>query len=157
MGPWKVLAAMLALGLAPVTYAKGNFQAQGTISDVQRHGVEITFRFSGSVSLGYATAPQGDAARTWEQVALRATGIEIHIGDWTQVHRPSEKASQPDTERIYSRLSELMKAGSIVQLSVDNPSLSFSNIGELTGVSGTFVYAVIRNEAAEQTLPADAR
>ena len=149
MDSWKVLVAMLALGLTPVTYAKGNFQAQGTIADVQKQGIDITFKFSGSLSLGYATAPQGDAARKMEQVALRVTGIEIHIGDWTQAHRPSEKASKPDVERIYSRLSDLMKAGSIVQLSVDNPSLSFSNTGELTGVSGTFVYAVIRNEAAE--------
>lgn len=150
MNAWKIVALAMAVAVAPVAYPKGNFQARGTISNVERHGVEINFRFAGTMSVGYATAPRSDPKRKWSNIALDAADVTVHISDWTQAHHPSEKAAQPETERIFALLTELMKSGSVVQLSVDNPSLSFSNVGELTRVSGTFVYARISDQ---RTMP----
>jgi hypothetical protein len=133
-----VLAAVLTV--SSVAYPKGIFQAEGKIAQLERRGEAITFRFVGKISFGYATAPDADPRRRWKDIAWDATDVAVHISDWTQPFKPSVRADRPETERIYATLSELMKTGRAIQFSVDNPSLSFSNVGQLTRVSGTFIY-----------------
>jgi len=141
MTPGKLLIVLAAvLTVSPVAYSKGIFQAEGKIAEIERRGDAITFRLVGKISFGYATAPDGDPKRRWKDIAWDAADVAVHIGDWTQPFKPSERADRPETERIYATLSKLLKTGRAIQFSVDNPSLSFSNVGQLMRVSGTFIY-----------------
>jgi hypothetical protein len=138
---WKVLTVFAAaLAVSPVAYPKGIFQAEGKIAQLERRGDAIMFRFVGTISFGYATAPDADPRRRWKHIAWEAADVAVYIGEWTQPFKPSKRADHPETERIYATLSELMKTGHGIQFSVDNPSLSFSNVGQLMRVSATFIY-----------------
>lgn len=139
---WNAVALLaVVLAVSPAAYAKGIFQAEGRISELQRRGDEITFRFVGKISFGYSTAPNTDPRRQWKDIDFEATDISVQVGDWTQPHKPAERADPPVADRIYAKLSDLTKIGRAVRFSVDNPSLSFSNVGQLVRVSGTFIYA----------------
>ena len=142
----RTVALSIVLAMASVAHAKGSFQAEGTISDLQRRGDEVTLRFAGKISFAYATAPAGDSRREWKDLNVIAAGVTLKIRDWTRRNTPGEKAAPAELNReldsIYTGLSDLARAGRIVRISIDNPQLSFSNIGELVGVSGTFIYAV---------------
>ena len=121
--------------------AKGIFQAQGKIADVRQTDGSITFRFTGSISFGYATAPDDNPKRRWKDLHWDYVDLTVQVGNWTQRSKPSERAAQSDAAQILPALSELASAGRQMQFSIDNPTLSFSNRGELIGVSGTYVYA----------------
>ena len=134
------LCAIL-LAAACAAEAKGIFQAQGKIADVREKDDSITFRFTGWISFGYATAPEDNPKRRWKDLRWDYADVTVQVGNWTQRTKPFEKATQSDAAQILRALSELASAGRQMQFSIDNPTLSFSNRGELVGVSGTYVYA----------------
>jgi hypothetical protein len=139
---WRALALLAALTVAPAVSAKGIFQAEGVISDVQRRDNEVTFRFAGTISFGYATAPNANPTRQWKDVNFVVTDIPVQVSGWTSVRNPGVSAEAAEIDRICSKLAELAKSGRRVRFSLDNPMLSFSNVGELVRASGTYVYAV---------------
>jgi hypothetical protein len=142
----RTIALFVVLAMASTAHAKGSFQAEGIISDFQRRGDEVTLKFTGKISSTYATAPAGDSRREWKDLTVIAAGITLKIGDWTRRNKPDETADRAEVDREVDRisadLSDLVKAGGAVRISVDNPQLTFSNIGELVRASGTFIYAV---------------
>jgi hypothetical protein len=121
--------------------AKGIFQAQGKIMQVQKAGDSITFRFAGWISTGYASAPDSNPKRRWYNLRWDAVDVPVTLGDWTQLHDPERKDERPDVETLHASLRELSDRGRLVVFSVDNPGLHFSNRGQLTRVSGTRIYA----------------
>jgi hypothetical protein len=140
---WKSLvAAFVGTLFLSAALAKGNFQGEGIVSEVQKSGEEVTFRYVGSISLAYATAPAGDPKRQWNSITVDTANILVRIRNWTESHNPSKRANLPDVDRIFQMLSALAVPGRKVVISVDNPSLSFSNLGDLTAIDGTYVYAV---------------
>jgi hypothetical protein len=139
---WPALALLAALAAAPAVHAKGIFQAEGTISEVRRVGDELTFKFAGTISFGYATAPDADPNRQWKDTNFSVRGIPLQVSGWTSVRNPGVRSDAAEIERICSKLVDLAKKGSRVRVSLDNPTLSFSNIGQLVRASGTFIYAV---------------
>lgn len=132
---------VVALAAWSAAQAKGIFQAEGKITELQKNGNVITFRFVGQISFGYATAPETHPKRKWRNIGWDAADISVRIGDWTKRYKPSEKDAHPDAEQIYKNLSELAKADRLIQFSLDNPTFSFSNNGQLLRVSGTYIYA----------------
>ena len=138
----RAVALIVVLAMAFPAHAKGAFQAEGKISDVQTRANEVTLRFTGQISLGYATAPPGDSST--QDLNITTAGVTLKIRDWTRRHRPDEKADPAETareiDRIYTNLADLAKGGRTVRVSIDNPQLAFSNVGQLVGVSGTFIY-----------------
>jgi hypothetical protein len=135
--PWKFLPSLIAALLMSTTAAaKGNFQAEGKLSEVRTNGEEVTFRFVGGLSLTYSFT-----ATTQNLISLESADVVVHIRNWTQEHNPSVAAGRPDTERVFATLSTLAETGRTVKVSIDNPSLTFSNLGQLTELSGTYVYA----------------
>lgn len=138
-GKLALCATLLAVSCA--ADAKSIFQAQGKIAEVRQKGDSITFRFTGWITFGYATAPDDNPKRRWKDLGWDYVDVTVQVGNWTQRTKPSEKATQSDAAQILRALSELASAGSQVQFSIDNPTLSFSNRGDLVSVSGTYVYA----------------
>jgi hypothetical protein len=138
-----VKTALLAILLAAccAAQAKGIFQAQGKIADVRQSNDSITFRFTGWISFGYATAPDDSPKRRWKDMGWDNADVTVQIGNWTQRVKPTEKATQSDAAQILPTLSELAASGRRMQFSIDNPTLSFSSGGQLVGVSGTYIYA----------------
>jgi hypothetical protein len=63
--------------------AKGIFQAQGKITQVQKAGDTITFRFSGWISSGYASAPDSDPKRRWR--SLRWDTVDVPVPSLARV------------------------------------------------------------------------
>jgi hypothetical protein len=120
--------------------AKGNFQAQGIVSEVQRSGDAITFRFVGRIQLVYSSGAI-DPQAPQKLIEFESASVLIHVAGWIQRYNPTEAAEQPDTELTYTTLAALAKSERLVVLSVDNPSLTFSNTGSPVQVSGTYVYA----------------
>lgn len=139
---WNTLALLVVLAVAPAAHAKGIFQAEGAISGLQRYGDEVTFRFVGKISFGYATAPDGDARRQWRDLSFVAADISVQVDGWTRARSPAVRADDAEVDQIYAKLTELQKTGRAVRFSLDNPNLSFSNVGQLVRASGTFIYAV---------------
>jgi hypothetical protein len=121
--------------------AKGIFQAQGRITQVQRAGDSITFRFSGWISSGYASAPDSDPKRRWRDMRWDSVDISVTLGDWTRPHEPERRDERPDVDAVHASLDDLAGRDRVVVFSVDNPGLHFSNKGQLTRVSGTHIYA----------------
>jgi hypothetical protein len=121
--------------------AKGIFQAQGKIAQVQKNGNAITFRFSGWITSGYATAPDSNPKRRWHDMRWDTANVAVTLGDWTQLHEPERKDDRPDVDALYASLRDLSERGRLVVFSVDNPGLHFSNGGQLTRVSGTRIHA----------------
>ena len=121
--------------------AKGIFQAQGKIADVRQSNDSITFRFTGWISFGYATAPDDSPKRIWKNMRWDKADVTVQVGNWTQRYEPTEKATQSDAAQVLPTLSELAGSGRQMSFSIDNPTLSFSNRGQLVGVSGTYIYA----------------
>jgi hypothetical protein len=135
--PWKSFPFLIAALLFSTTVAaKGNFQAEGKLFEVRKSGEEVTFRFVGGLSLTYLST-----ATTQNLITLESADVVVHIRNWTQEHNPSVAAGRPDTERVFTALARLAETGRAVKLSIDNPSLTFSNVGRLTELSGTYVYA----------------
>jgi hypothetical protein len=122
-------------------HAKGIFQAQGSITQVRKEGDAITFRFSGWISSGYASAPDSNPKRRWHALRWDTADVSVTLGDWTQPHEPERKDEHPDEGALYASLRELAEHGRPVVFSLDNPGLHFSNSGQLTRVSGTYIYA----------------
>jgi hypothetical protein len=120
--------------------AKGIFQAQGRITQVQKAGDAITFRFSGWISSGYASAPDSDPKRRWRSLRWDTVDVPVTLGDWTRPHEPERKDERPEVDAIQASLSELAGRDRVV-FSLDNPGLHFSNKGQLTRVSGTRIDA----------------
>jgi hypothetical protein len=145
----RTIALVVVLAIASTAHAKGSFQAEGIISDFQRRGDEVTFRFTGRISSTYATAPAGDSRREWKDLTVIAAGITLKIGDWTRRNKPDERADPAEVgrevDRVSTDLSALAKVGRAVRISVDNPQLTFSNIGALVRASGTFIYVAALN------------
>jgi hypothetical protein len=139
---WSTLALLAVLVVAPAAHAKGIFQAEGAISELQRHGDEVTFRFVGKLSFGYATAPDSDPRRQWKDLSFVATDIAVRVDGWTRARSPAVRADDAEVDQIFAKLAELQKTGRAVRFSLDNPNLSFSNVGQLVRASGTFIYAV---------------
>src|SRR5262245_30533743 len=98
-----VCTAMLALSLA--AYAKGNFQARGTLSDVQVSHGEIWFKFTGEVSVGYETAPEGHPIRKWQQMELRVIDLPMFIANWTEAYNSEKKSPHPPLDKLFATLS----------------------------------------------------
>ena len=140
----RAVALIVVLAMAFPAHAKGAFQAEGTISDVQTRADELTLRFTGKISLGYATASAGDSSTQWKDLNIITSGVTLKIRDWTRRHGPDEKADPAEIareiNRIYTDLADLAKGRRTVRVSIDNPQLAFSNVGHLVGVSGTFIY-----------------
>jgi hypothetical protein len=122
-------------------HAKGIFQAKGKITQVQKTGDAITFRFSGWITSGYASAPDSDPKRRWHSLRWDTADVAVTLGDWTQLHEPERKDERPDVDALYASLRVLSERGRVVLFSVDNPGLHFSNEGQLTRVSGTRIHA----------------
>lgn len=137
----KFVFLVIVLAACSAAHAKGIFQAEGKIAELQRDKDAITFRFVGWISFGYATAPDDHPKRRWKDISWDAADIAVRVGDWTQRYKPAEKADRPDAEQIHATLSELVKSGRPIGFSLDNPSLSFSNKGQLVRASGTYIYA----------------
>jgi hypothetical protein len=121
--------------------AKGIFQAQGRIAQVQRAGNAITFRFSGWITSGYASAPDSNPKRRWHNMGWDAADVSVTLGDWTRPHEPERADERPDVDALYASLRDLAERGRTVVFSLDNPGLHFTNRGQLTRVSGTQIYA----------------
>ena len=139
---WKALVIFAVVSIISIAaVAKGNFQAEGKVFEVESRNGEVEFRFKGKITMSYATALIDDPKRQWNHIALESTDVPIRIGDWTRRHKPDQVATHPDTQLIYTELSNFAKSGQLVQLSIDNPSLTFSNVGVLVNISGTYVYA----------------
>jgi hypothetical protein len=140
----RAVALIVVLAIAIAAYAKGAFQAEGTISDLQTRPDEITLRFTGKISLGYATTAASDSTQ-WKDLDINTLGVTLTIHDWTSRHRPDQKADPAETDReisrIYTELAEYAKSSRPLRISIDNPQLTFSNDGQLVRVSGTFIYS----------------
>jgi len=142
MSTWKpLLAATFALGVVAGALAKGNFQAEGLVSDVQVQGTVLTFRYVGSLKLAYATAPAGNPRQQWKTVEFEAVDVEVRIENWTEGHHPSKPAVTPEVAQVAKTLSDLADTKRKALVAIDNPVLAFTNIGLLTRVSGSYVYA----------------
>lgn len=139
LSAWKVLLAIVAaLALPALGHAKGNFQAEGRITGLEAHEDEITFRFAGTISFRYLSAPENGESRL---MTFEARDLPVHIANWTEPYKPSVRARQSATRQVCAKILDLMKSDQPLALSVDNPSLVFSNTGELVRVNGTFFYA----------------
>ena len=136
-----LLAATFALGAMASALAKGNFQAEGFLSDVQVQGTVLTFRYVGSLELAYATAPAGSPQALMKSLKFEAVDVPVRIENWTERYDPVKRAASPDVAQVAEALSTLAATKRRVLISIDNPVLSFSNIGQLTHVSGSYVYA----------------
>jgi len=136
-----LLAATLALGVVSGALAKGNFQAEGFVSDVQVQGTVLTFRYVGSLKLAYATAPAGNPRQQWKTVEFEAVDVTVRIEHWTEGHNPSKQTATPDIAQVAKMLSDLAATKRKALIAIDNAALAFSNIGQLTQVSGSYVYA----------------
>jgi|SRR5882672_866147 len=140
----RAVALTVALALAVAAHAKGAFQAEGTISDVQTRAGEVSLRFAGKISLGYATASPSDSTTPWKELNVTTAGVTLTIRDWTRRHRPDQKADPAEIDReigrVHKDLTDFAEPGRPLRLSIDNPQLTFSNDGQLVGVSGTFIY-----------------
>jgi hypothetical protein len=123
-----------------IAQAKGIFQAQGKITQVQKDGNAITFRFSGWISSGYATAPDSDPKRRWRDLGWDSADVAVTLGDWTQALKSESKDERPDLDTLYASLRDLADRNRLVVFSLDNPGLQFSNKGQLKRVSGTYIY-----------------
>ncbi|HEX7559548.1 MAG TPA: hypothetical protein VF386_10120, partial [Usitatibacter sp.] len=121
--------------------AKGIFQGKGKITQVQKAGDVITFRFSGWITSGYASAPDSDPKRRWHSLRWDAVDVSVTLGDWTQLHEPERKDERPEVDAVLASLRDLSERGRPVIFSVDNPGLHFSSKGQLTRVSGTRIHA----------------
>ena len=137
----RLVFVVLVAATACVAQAKGIFQAQGRISEPQRSGDSITFRYVGWISSGYATAPDSDPKRRWRDIGWDKVDVPVTISEWTVRNEPGRKDERPDVDAIYSQLREMAAHGHRIMFSVDNPGLFFSNRGQLVRVSGTRVYA----------------
>lgn len=140
-----ILASLLIMILAVLSstaQAKGPFQAAGKVTDIRRQGELITFRFSGGIDFGFASAPAEAPAREWKDVHFDVTDLLVQVKDWTEPYKPEQRAASDNVARVHQKLSELASSGGKVQLSIDNPGLKFSNTGALEMVSGTFLYTV---------------
>lgn len=131
----------LACVLAGVAEAKGPFQAQGRISNVERQGDVVTFRFAGNIQFSYVTAPASNPARQAKALEFSAVDVPMQLRNWTRAFKPAEKGDPREADAAFARLVEMAKSGRAIRLSIDNPAFSFSNQSELTAVSGTHVYA----------------
>ena len=57
MTPKKFAVLAIILAVWSAVHAKGIFQAEGKIAELQMNQGAITFKFAGRISFGYATAP----------------------------------------------------------------------------------------------------
>lgn len=135
-----ILFCVLA-GICVVAQAKGIFQAQGRVTEVQRSGDGITFRFAGWITAGYATAPEKDPKRRWVDIGWNSVDVPVSLGEWTRRDDSRVKDERPDVDATFAELRRLAASGHKVMFSVDNPGLIFTNRGELARVSGTYIYA----------------
>jgi hypothetical protein len=137
-------AACAALALLPAlpqaAHAKGVFQAEGLIRDIEKGSDAIVFRFVGKLSFGYASAPDTHPRRRWRDIAWEFVDVPVQVSHWTRRNKPGERSDEAEAERAYESLARLAAAGRPVRFSLDNPGLSFSNRGQLVGVSGTQIY-----------------
>ena len=90
-----------------IAHAKGIFQAQGRITELQRSGDTITFRFAGWISSGYATAPDTNPKRRWRDIRWDAVDVPVTIVEWTRPNEPGQRDERPDVDAIYANLREL--------------------------------------------------
>src|SRR5258708_35660717 len=94
---------ILALAACLGAQAKGIFQAQGRISEVERAGDTLTFRFTGRISFGYATAPDSAPNRRWRALGWDKADARGPIGEWTprykdtEAHAPAHADALPAT------------------------------------------------------------
>lgn len=132
---------LLALAACLGAHAKGIFQAQGRISEVGRAGDTLTFRFTGWISFGYATAPDSDPKRRWRDMGWDKADVRVRIGEWTRRYRDTERDDRPDVDAVQASLVATARSPAKASFSVDNPGLTFSNRGQLVGVTGTYIYA----------------
>lgn len=139
MSAWRIFLAIVAAFLLPALgHAKGNFQAEGRITGLEAHEDEITFRFAGTISFRYLSAPENGDSRL---MRFEVRDLPVHISNWTEPYKPEVRARQSATRQFCAKILDLMKSEQPLALSVDNPSLVFSNTGELVRVNGTFFYA----------------
>ena len=135
-----LLITIFAL-VSSLAHAKGPFQAAGKVTEIRRQGDLITFRFSGGIDFGFASTRTPEDAREWKDVHIDVTNLLVQVKDWTEPYKPEQRATSDNVARVQQKLTELASPGGKVRLSIDNPSLQFSNTGTLVMVSGTFVYA----------------
>ena len=128
--------------LSSIAQAQGPFQATGQVTEVGREGDTITFRFSGRIDFGFASTSARDASREWKDVHFDVSNLRVQVKDWSEPYRPGQRAASDEVARAHQKLLDVAALGEAVGISIDNPSLTFSNTGELVLVSGTFVYAV---------------
>src|SRR5258708_29402235 len=95
---------ILALAACLGAQAKGIFQAQGRISEVERAGDTLTFRFTGRISFGYATAPDSDPKRRWRDMGWDKADVRVRIGEWTRGYKDPDRDDPPDLDAIQASL-----------------------------------------------------
>jgi hypothetical protein len=100
MFPAKLAILIFCALVGANAHAKGIFQAQGKVTQVERAGDSVTFRFAGWISSGYATAPDSNPKRRWQNMRWDAVDVPVTLGDWTQLHEPERKVSGT---RIFAR------------------------------------------------------
>lgn len=138
----RVLTTIALISLAIGTaFAKGDFYAEGTVSDVRFSGDQLTFRFVGSVSFAYASAPLNDPKREWRSIKLDTVSVLVRIANWTDKNDASITDKSPQTKLVFEKLTALA-TGQKVLLAVANPNFAFAPDGLLREIEGTHVNAV---------------
>jgi hypothetical protein len=141
-----LLAATVAVVMVTSAYAKGIFQAQGFLSEVRVEGQVLTFRYAGSVSFAYATAPAGRPQARMKPIKLEEVDVPVEIHNWSEPYRPDQRAVAPNVAGVQQALANLAEAKRKIGMSIDNPVLAFSNTGQLTRISGSYVYVWESNQ-----------
>lgn len=136
-----VAAVCIALLCCATASAKGNFQAEGVVSNVHKDGRELTFTFTGNISLPYATAPFNHEKRQWNTIEFHDVSVVIRIAPGVATETRPFEGHAFDLERGYETVSALATTGRKMLMSIDKPVLAFSNIGHLEEIAGTYVYA----------------
>ena len=140
----RAVALIVALAMAVAAQAKGAFQAEGTISHIETRADAVSLRFAGKVSLGYAAGSPSDSTTPWKELNVTTSGVTLTIRNWTRRHKPDQKADPAEIDReigrVHKELTDFAVPGRPLRLSIDNPELTFSNDGQLVGVSGTYIY-----------------
>jgi hypothetical protein len=132
-------AILLVFALSTAAHAQSTFVAQGLVGELGRKGETITFRLIGLARLKYWNALPEDRTVRREKMKMDLRSIDIVV-------------RIPFSEKMYASLRELLddETTHAILIVVDDPSLTFSNEGELTRVSGTGLNA---QPAQDQYVP----
>jgi hypothetical protein len=137
------LCTLLLLVLAASTaHARGPFAAEGTIGDLGISGDSITFRMLGAARLKHMNALPEDARRKSQQTLWFSVDIIARIR-FAGATQGAKRSGDPEAANAYDQLRKLLddEEADAIRIAIDDPSLTFSNDGELTRVNGTGIHA----------------